>query len=745
VIPRGLKRHSLACGLFFCSGFAALVYETVWTRRLVLVFGATLTSASAVLAGFMAGMALGALWGARLARRAKDPLLLYGKLELGIAACAAAFPWVVKAILGFIETTSLPIGPVRFALIFAALLPATTLMGITFPVLCQLPSGKDAGRSVGDLYAANLIGSCLGVMAAAYVLLPLLGLSGSERLAVAINLVVGFAALSRPRESQPAPAGKTSGGASPWPAFACLFIAGVCGMAFEVVWLRVLMPSFNNSAYGFASVIFVFLLGLGGGSFVAARSPALGFEALGGLQLLAALYAYVGYRLFEIAELVQMRLGTMGPSGISPVVFAPIIETLLILLPLAVLQGMLLPAALRLIAGHGETGADAGRLYFWNTVGGIGGALAAGFWWIPRAGVQNALFLTITISALCGAGLVAWASRWREARWGAPAAALAAPLLMWAALGGMGLPEKVLLEWINRAPGAHDRLLFYADDSEASVAVPDADRHLIINGVGVTGYTNATKMIAHIPLLLHPDPKRVLIICFGMGTTFRSALKHPVDVEVVDLVPSVFETFKYFYPDAARVAADPRARRFVNDGRNHLLRSRGGYDVIIVDPSPPLYAAGTVNLYSRDFFELAGRRLRPGGILAVWLPEYADPDFKMVMKSFISALPHTQMWLATKEKGGILMLGSAAPLPLDRARVSARLKEAGVKADLREFNAEFAREDAFWSLYLGPGESFESSLKASPMITDDFPRLEYPYFRSKTGEYYRHPAILTAR
>lgn len=136
------KRSVLVLGLFFLSGFAALVYETVWTRQLVLVFGATLTSASTVLAGFMAGMALGALWGAKAARETRDPLGLYGRIELGIAAWAAVFPLLVKLILAFIERTSLPIGPVRLVLIFAALLPATTLMGITFPVLGQLNSGS---------------------------------------------------------------------------------------------------------------------------------------------------------------------------------------------------------------------------------------------------------------------------------------------------------------------------------------------------------------------------------------------------------------------------------------------------------------------------------------------------------------------------------------------------------------------------------------------------------------------------
>jgi len=740
-MPRTSIRSRLVLGLFFLSGFAALVYETVWTRQLVLVFGANVTSVSTVLAGFMAGLGFGALIGESLTQRRHDPVRVYGWLELGIAAWAAAFPFVIKLILLFIERTSLPVGPVRLALVFAALLPATTLMGLTFPVLCQLESSADPGRDVGNLYAANLIGSCLGVIVAAYLMFPFVGLSGSHWIAVAVNVLVGLTALSLgSRETQSAPLAPVRAG---WPAFGCLFVAGLCGMGFEVVWLRVLMPSFNNSAYGFACITFVFLMGLGGGSWLAARLPAMGFEALGGLQILAALFAYVGYRVFELAELLQIKLGTMGPSTIRPVVLAPAIEALVILLPLALLQGMLLPIALRLVAGKRETGPAAARLYFWNTVGGIGGALVAGFWWIPTFNVQNAFLLTVAVSAACGAGLVAWARPRPAVRFGLPAAAFAAFALMVLSLHGRELPKNVLMDWINRSGG--ESLLYYNDDAEASVAVPKMNRHLIINGVGVTGYSKATKMLAHIPLLLHPDPKKVLIICFGMGTTFRSTLRYPDHVDMVDIEPSVFKTFRYFYPDWQKWISDPRATLIVNDGRNQLLRAKDGYDVIIADPSPPLYAAGTVNLYSRDFFELAKRRLNPGGMVAVWLPEYPEPDFKMVMKSFIEAMPYSQMWLGTIDQGGLIMLGSSAPLPDDHERVRRRLRDAGVQSDLREYNTEFGTERAFWRLLAGSGESYEDYLKDSPEITDDFPRLEYPYFRSLRREYYQHPVLIVKR
>jgi len=730
--------------LFAVSGFAALVYETVWTRRLVLVLGATVYSASTVLAGFMAGFALGALLGARLSRKALSPLRLYGWLELGIAAAAALFPLCIPLMLEVMERTALPIGPLRFAMSFASVLPATVLMGATFPVLCGARSGEAAGTRIAGLYTANLLGACAGVLVNAFLLLAFLGLAWSHWLAVALNCVVGVTALFLSRDAavpEPEPPAAASGSVG-WTALA-VGVSGFCGMAFEVVWFRLLLPSFNNSAYGFATVLFVFLFSLGIGSWLARRVRP-GLALLGGLQGLSALLGFVGYAGFELTQVLQSRFADMANSGISPFLFIPFAEALVLLTPLAVVQGMIFPTAARLDAAGEGAGAAVGRLYFWNTLGAILGTLTAGFWWIPAFNVQNALLLILGAALACGAVLIAAAGP-RSLRWAAPAAAAALLALAWGRLRGRYLPSAMMEEWGTHFADLAPELLSYTEDLEGSVAVEQrgGGRRLVINGVGVAGYTNITKLLAHIPLALHPRPERALIICFGLGTTFRSALSHEgVRVDVVELAGAVLKAFPLFYRDAERWTGDPRARLIVNDGRNHLLRDREGYDVILADPSPPLYSAGTVNLYSRDFFALALRKLKPGGLLAVWLPEYPEPEFNMVLKSFFAAVPHAQLWLGSAGGGGVVMLGSAAPIPLDQARVSRRLAAAGVRRDLLERDGEFRDEAAFWKLALGPARDFAGALAAAPEVTDEFPRIEYPYFRAKTKAYYRHPAIL---
>ena len=312
-----------------------------------------------------------------------------------------------------------------------------------------------------------------------------------------------------------------------------------------------------------------------------------------------------------MTQLLQMRFADMAASGVRPIFLGPLLEALVLMLPVAVVQGMVLPCACRTVDGSART---VSRLYFWNTLGAIAGTLATGFWWIPAFSVQNALLLVMSVSLFSGGALAYWDAPRQAWRWAAPVACGVFIAFAVANLRGRRLPVEMLTAWLTHGESDVETKILHADDDEeASVAVVSrgGGRFLAINGVGVASHTNATKLMAHIPLAIHEQARKTLVICFGIGTTFRSALRHPGSVVAVDLVPAVLNAFKYFYPDADRWTSDPRASRLANDGRNHLLREREGYDVIIVDPSPPLYAASTVNLYSQDFFPA---RPRAGGI-----------------------------------------------------------------------------------------------------------------------------------
>jgi spermidine synthase len=244
-----------------------------------------------------------------------------------------------------------------------------------------------------------------------------------------------------------------------------------------------------------------------------------------------------------------------------------------------------------------------------------------------------------------------------------------------------------------------------------------------------------TKAMAHLPIVVHGGAEDTLVICFGMGTTYRSALTHGGRVDVVELTPGVFDSFDEFFADAAEVRANPRGRMIVNDGRNFLLLTRKRYDVITLDPPPPIDAAGVNNLYSREFLELMRAHLKPGGIVAHWLPPIgrgagiADGGMLHVLvATFFDVFPHvrvipSQLYLG---KFGFHLLGSNEPFTLDRERLMRALENPAVAADMDEFSWDRLQPERFL---------YEAQVKgpagARPeLLTDDHPVLEFNLIRN---------------
>jgi spermidine synthase len=253
---------------------------------------------------------------------------------------------------------------------------------------------------------------------------------------------------------------------------------------------------------------------------------------------------------------------------------------------------------------------------------------------------------------------------------------------------------------------------------------------LLVNGVGMTVKVVDTKMMAHLPLFLHPDPQDTLVICFGMGTTYRSAVSHGGNVTAVELVPEVYDAFPHFYADAARVLAYPKGRLVVNDGRNFLKLTDRSFDVITLDPPPPIDGAGVVNLYSREFIELAKSRLKKGGILAHWVPLPGSKagvdswdEFNALVNTFVRSFPYV---CGTKgpDSVGLHLLGSLEPILPDGARIAARYAEPAVAADLREW------ELVPPSFFAGVQDYREGRVEGLRLLTDDDPWLEFYLLRT---------------
>lgn len=756
-------------GLFLLSGAAALVYQVIWARWLGLVFGNTTTSISIILGAFMLGLALGSWAAGRVVRRLANPMRAYALLELGIGAFALAFPLATEGLgrlYAAVATTASPAAVTigwRVALAFALLLVPTSLMGATLPLLTEhFRRDPRHGRvwRAGVLYAFNTIGAALGVIAASFVGIELIGVRATTIVAAGLNFLVaalGFALARRvaPGAAPAEPALRAPGRArTSFVAATALLALGLSGglaLGSEVLWTRTLQLVIGNSTYAFATLLVVYLVGvaLGSAAFsgVVKRSRRLAawlvvlLLGMGVWTLLAS----EGFGLLQAlaadrdAASAGARLGFYARAAA-------------LLLPLALLSGGMFPAGTRLLEPDADDagGEQVARAYAWNTVGAVAGSLVAGFVVAARFDFFQAVDLLAAGYALAALGVGALFLA------GGALGRLAAAAIGLAALGvaSYGLAQardgqrfargieyaNPELEVVFHRPGLQGVTTAIRRRGE-----PFASR-LLVNGEGMTLKITDTKLMAHLPMLVHPDPKRVLVICFGMGTTFRSALSHGAEVTAVELVPEVLEAFPVFYGDAEAVIRDPNGRRVASDGRNFLALTRERFDVITVDPPPPVDAAGVTHLYSREFVALARQRLAPGGVFAHWIP-FPNGGVKdvltlrMLLATVAAEFPYVLAAPALNGVG-VHVLGSERPIEVDLDAIAARIAAPAVAADLHEWQPVplefFAR--------LGPLDALDfevaaprpmrvrgAGLDGVPPVTDDRPRLEFDLWRMARG------------
>jgi spermidine synthase len=282
------------------------------------------------------------------------------------------------------------------------------------------------------------------------------------------------------------------------------------------------------------------------------------------------------------------------------------------------------------------------------------------------------------------------------------------------------------------------RTVVYSHHEEAAGATTafgeqgsELGKQLWVNGHGMTELETVTKLMAHLPIWLADDPHEALVICFGMGTTVRSASRHEaLQVTAVELVPHVIECFRYFHADGPAVLSQANVRAVTDDGRNYLLMHAKQYDVITVDPAPPLYSAGTVNLYSRNFFQLCRDRLRPGGVMCLWIPPGSSSEVKMIMRTYLEVFEHVGFWSGTARYPGFLLLGSRQPRAGTLDRFRAGLQREAVRNDLLEWSSDLHSPEKLQALFLANGDELRDWLCDSPVITDDRPYTEFPLARA---------------
>ncbi|WP_422631487.1 fused MFS/spermidine synthase [Pseudomonas hunanensis] len=738
----------MPAALLFISGGAALIYQVLWVKQLSLVVGVEVYAITAGISAFFAGLAMGGLLFGRWADRLRHPVRLYAGLELAVALLAVA------ATLGLAQSAALFARLEASVGLLAWLLPLSLvglpafLMGGTLPVLVRAltPNGAQTGEAGGRLYAANTAGAICGTLLAAFVLLPLLGVTGAACVAGVLNLLAALGAwCGRGRDERALPNSATASlPRTPQArlAIALYCLAGGVALGYEVVWTQSIVQFMSTRAFAFSVVLATYLMGLVLGSALYARRAdrirdpwglfGLLIASAGLLALLQI--AGLGRWLVTWQTLLESHVLQLTGSQLAGMCARFAAAAVCVVFIPTTLLGAAFPLALRLAVDSGQVGRDVGAVIALNTLGGIVGVMLTGFVLVPGIGLVRTLVVLACLAAAIGA-VATW--RGKAVHKGMRAAVL---LVGGATLvtGALTPPERLA----QLLPGARSgELVFYQEGRGGTVAVVNQQRQgqafnrLYIQGVSNTGDAMPSlrymRLQALLPLLIHRDePRSALVIGFGTGITAGamlrySGLEHPV---VAELLPQVLAAAPLFSGNYDAVN-DPRLDIRLRDGRRELLRNEQRYDVITLEPPPPS-AAGVVNLYSRDFYQLAASRLQEHGLVAQWLPlpTQNDEDSRSLVRSFLDVFPHASLW--TTEFHEMLLIGSATPMVLDVPRIRQRFEQPQVSAALAQVGVSSV--EALLATWVTDRQGLERYAGDAQPVTDDRPRIEYaPWVRPR--------------
>jgi spermidine synthase len=743
-----LRSRSPVLAIFVLSGAAGLIYEIVWSRQLVLVFGNTTQAVSAILTGFFGGMAIGSAVGGRIADRVRAPLRLYGLIELVLVVVVIATPWTFGVIRGLYGEIAGPLegSPalvvIRLLLALLALAPATILMGATLPTLTRhLTTDANLSQSFGRLYAANTVGAIIGTLAAGLVLVEVLGLTGALLVGAGCSAIAGLVALGLrepPSNQRLQQVTKEIERGHDVPsrrslALTVAFISGVTSLGYQVLWTRLLASGTGNTTYVFTVILGIFLLGLALGALLynvirpRITDPV---RLLATAQILVAMLVMAGL----VAVVVRPEFLVAGPSIATLVRLAA--AAALVVLPVTIVLGLSFPAASALLADDARyAGAESGSLIAVNTVGAIVGSLIIPFLLIPWLGSPLVVALLALVNATLGIALAL-----RDRQVGRPLAAIGLAVGVITVTVAMipGILVQPTEANINAVGG---RLFASTEDEIASVQAGQVTftPELWVAGTSMTLLTVDAKLMPILPLIARPDATRALVVAFGMGSAYRAALIAGLKTEAVELVPSVPKMFGYYYADAAAVLADPNGRVIITDGRNHLELSDMRYDIIVTDPPPPIESSGAAVISSKEYYEAGRDHLTPAGIMMQWVPYGGTAaDFNDHIRTFAAVFPQITM---VRGAGGygVYMLGSSAPVAFDEANIRAVLARPGVLADISSAFDSPAKTIDEWVSVIArqtwmTGDTVRTSSGSGPLITDDNPRPEFFLLRRLFGE-----------
>jgi spermidine synthase len=701
---------------FFVSGFCSLLYQVLWTRLAFASFGIITPVLSLTVSTFMLGLGVGSIYGGRwvgaVSRRLQlSPLFLYAGAEAVIAAGAFAVPAIFAAgatlLLHAGTTSSASFLFMSAIFIVLALLPWCIAMGTTFPLMMAFVRQIEGqhSKSFSLLYWVNVLGAASGAAITAVVLVELFGIRGAYMLGALGNIIIALVASitayaagnMAPADSPPVSDAKQPASHLTAPAWVqpVLFITGFSCVGMEVCWARDFTLVLQTSIYAFAAVLTVYLLA------TCAGSSTYLFQKANGL---VAPFETVAAWLFPLA-LLPIFLN-------DPRIEQSVSQTLISIVPLSYLLGYTTPALIDRF-GAGDPN-HTGRLYAINIAGGILGPLAAGYLLLPSFSIR----VSMIIMALPFAAAFVLVTKPNNRRFYRIVTVLAAGLVC-----AIVLPRSYDEGPFNNVP--HE---VHRDYAASAVAYGTGmSKQLMVNGIHITSLTPVTKIMAHLPMALQGNPHRALDICFGMGTTFRSLASWGVDVTAVDLSSSVTRSFGFFHADAPAILAATDNHVITDDGRRFLTRTSETFDVITIDPPPPVQAAGSSLLYSVQFYAVLRQRLSLHGILAQWVPQVDEPTLQSIALALHDSFPYIRVF-QWPGQNGTHFIASMQPIPpITVTQFLANMPPAA-QADLVEWSpgeTPRAAVQAILNLEIPLSNVLPPPGSKIPALSDDRPFNEY--------------------
>ena len=731
-------QNGIAIVCFFLSGFAGLVYEVSWIRKASLVFGSTTFAVSTVLAVFFLGLACGSYLFGRIGQRTLRPLRLYALIEVGLGLFAMASPYL----LDFTESFYGPIYRAlaghavilfvaRGVLVSLVILPPTILMGSTLPLFCRQFVRSDAkvANSVGMLYGVNTLGAAVGCAAAGLFLLPTFGLRLTVQLGAALNILCGIAVGLLPitknqlpqldrdseRSTSQSKTVKERFTAAQIPIAILFFSVGFVVLGSEVLWTRYLrLLTRQNNVYTYTLTLTVVLVGIVLGSFLASR--------LFDRSTPRARYFGLFQILTGLSVLTVMTLPHTFWAGVKN----ELGMYFLLLLPPAILSGASFPLAVRMVVEDASRASiGTGRMAAINTLGGILGSLLIGFVGLPIFGIKFSLLFITGVSLLTGFAAWFWIDKTFSPLF--RGGAVAGALLIWICIpfaSRTQIPADFL------ADGR--QLVTFREGFDGDLAVIRRDEEWIELEIDRwwqgSNLKNQQVVGAHIPMLLHPDPKNVLVVGAGTGQTPSRFLMYDINhLDCVDIEPTLFEFIRDHFD--SKWMTDERVKLISEDGLNYLNHSDVMYDVIAIEVGQ-IFRPGIAFFYTADFYHRSRQRLRPGGLLTqlVSTPSLTTDQFRGVIKTFLDAFPQSFLWYNSSD---LLLIGvNDADFKFSRTALERLSSNQAVHQDLRYTfwggpQHWLNQLPVFLGGYLaGPRELADLASEAR-LYRDDLPVLDY--------------------